>query len=240
MKDLGQIILSGFNYNRDKFLLFLVVLISTILMMKGLDLALDRDQVFCILGIFLIENFLTCGVYGSLKKILSGEKLTPQVFLKNCVNFFIRFLIIKIFFVISIVFISGIILILIEAAGKIPSVPAATGIVFLWLIWLSFPMYYLILSLFAPMVLFSENSGIWQSIKTSISFSRIFFSKIIIIAFLYFISVLVFVYFPEKSYNLSSGLWYFCKGVLVSIMEIGFISSFLLLYQKGWDNERNV
>ncbi len=235
MSDLRQILLSGFRYNRDKFSLFLVVLFSTILMMKGFERILLQNQteiqIYWLISLFVVENFLTCGVYGSLKKILFGEKLTLEMFLKNCVDFFARFLAIKVLFVLFAAFVSGTILILAETAGKIPLIPA-TGIVLLWLVWLSLPVYYFVLSLFAPIVLFSENSGVLQSIKTSIGFSRIFLDRIIVIAFLYLLSVLVLVYFPEKLYNLSSGFWSFVKGIIVSTIEIGFISSFLLLYQK--------
>lgn len=244
MTDLKQIILLGFKYSRDKFVLFLIVFASTFLLMEYLKLILTQDQVvtqiYWLIGLFAIENFFTCGVYGSLKRILSGEKLTSEMFLKNCIQFFARFLGIKILFVVFLGFISGIILILAETAGKISSFPATASIVFLWLVWLSLPVYYFVLALFAPIVLFSENSTVWQSVKISIGFSRIFLDRIIVIAFLYFISVVVFVYFPEKSYNLSSQFWFFLKGIIVSILEIGFISSFLLMFQKEWHDERNI
>ena len=241
MINMVEIIKNGFLFTRPKLKLFFVVLCSTIILMQCLDYIFKKNneasQLLYLLMILIAENFLTCGVYGSLSKILLKHTLTLKMFLNSALKFFMRFLFIKLIFVIFVTFIAGLLELVAVATGEI-SIPAATGIILLWLVWLAFPVYYFVLSLFAPIVLFSENSGILNSLKTSIKFSKLALDKIIVIAFFYFFAVMALVYLPEKAYNLSSWLWLFWKGIIVSFFEIGFISSFLLLYQQGWNNER--
>jgi len=192
----------------------------------------QQNQLLWLMVVLFIENFLTCGVYGSLKNILLEKTLTAKMFLINGLKFFTRFLLIKLLFVVFIGFITGLLMLVAQATGKF-SIPMTAGIVLLWIVWLAFPSYYFVLSLFAPIVMFSQDSSVLESIKASIFFSKKALEQIIVIAFLYFCSVLVFVYLPEKMYNLSSVAWLVLKGIFVSIFEIGFINSFLLLYEKG-------
>ncbi|HPP66803.1 MAG TPA: hypothetical protein PKX05_02685, partial [bacterium] len=221
---------------RDKFLLFLVVFFSTFLITEGLEYIWTQPkietQLYWLIGIFMIENFLTCGVYGCLKNIVSGETLTFNLFLKHCVEFFLKFLGLKLLFVIIVVFIAAVIIMLAEATGNISSRFISLTMMILWAGWLTLPVYYIVLSLFAPIVLFSDNCGVWQSIKSSIGFGRTFLDHLMPLAFLYFFSVIIFIYLPEKLYNISSGLWSFYKGLMVSGMEIGFICSFFLFYDR--------
>ena len=242
MKMLTGILKSGFSFNRDRIKLFLVVFCSTLFLMQAIEYIFKKDaqnQLLWLMIIFLVENFLTCGVYGSLKNVLDGTTLTVRTFLMNCLRFFTRFLLIKLLFVIFIALITGLLMLVAQATGRL-SIPAAAGIVLLWLVWLAFPSYYFVLSLFSPIVMFSQDSPILESIKTSIFFSKKVLDKIIIISFLYFCSVLFLVYLPEKMYNLSSSVWLVLKGIFVSVLEIGFINSFLLLYEKEMPHERNV
>ncbi|MGB9642947.1 MAG: hypothetical protein ACP5JO_07150 [Candidatus Ratteibacteria bacterium] len=242
MNMLADILKKGFSFNRARMKLFLVVFCSTCILIQSIEYIFKEEQQNQLLWftiIFLVENFLTCGVYGSLKNILIEKTLTARMFLINCLKFFTRFLLIKLLFVIFIGFITGLLMLVAEATGKF-SIPATAGIVLLWLVWLAFPSYYFILSLFAPIVMFSQDSSVLESIKMSIFFSKKAIDQVIVIAFLYFCSILIIVYFPEKMYNLSSVAWLVLKGIFVSAFEIGFINSFLLLYEKEMPHERNV
>ncbi|MCM8828281.1 MAG: hypothetical protein NC902_03205, partial [Candidatus Omnitrophica bacterium] len=134
---------------------------------------------------------------------------------------------------------AGLLLIVVEAAGKLP-LPAAASIAFLWLVWLAIPAYYFVLSLFAPVVLFSQDTEIFQSIKMGIIFTRKFLNEIIVIAFFYFFSIGLLVYLPEKLYNFESTAWTIYKSITASIFEVGFISSLFLFYEKERNHERNV
>ena len=173
MKSLSSIVKSGFILTADKFKLFIVVTCSTLLLIQTVEFIFKKvdpqNQVLWLLGVILIENFLTCGVYGSLKKILSGTRFSGEMFLLNAISFFIRFLLIKLIFITSFFILGGLGLLIAEATGKIP-IFAAAGIVLILLVWLAFPAYYFVLSLFAPIVLFSQNTGLIQSFKTAIYF----------------------------------------------------------------------
>jgi len=234
MNILTSILKNGFSFNRDRMKLFLVVFCSTIVLMQVIEYIFkeQQNQLLWLMVVLFIENFLTCGVYGSLKNILLEKTLTAKMFLINGLKFFTRFLLIKLLFVVFIGFITGLLMLVAQATGKF-SIPVTAGIVLLWIVWLAFPSYYFVLSLFAPIIMFSQDSSVLESIKASIFFSKKALEQIIVIAFLYFCSVLVFVYLPEKMYNLSSVAWLVLKGIFVSIFEIGFINSFLLLYEKG-------
>lgn len=243
MKDIYSIIRAGLIFTGDKTKLFFIVMISTLLLTEVVEFIFSKveqqNQLLYLVGVLLIENFLTCGVYGSLRKILSKIRFTVDMFFSSAIRFFFRFLVIKLCFVFFVFIFGSILLAVSQATGKI-SLPAASIIVVLWLIWLAFPAYYFVLALYAPVVLFSQDTRITQAIKTSIIFCKRTLDKIIVIAFFYFILVGLLVYLPEKAYNLSSTLWTFFKSIVVSIAEIGFISCLFLLYEKESDNERNV
>ncbi|MCM8764971.1 MAG: hypothetical protein NC830_06410 [Candidatus Omnitrophica bacterium] len=243
MKNISGTIKSGLAPTRDRAKVFFIVACSTLFLIKSFEYASKKANeqalMVCLLAILMIENFLTCGVYGALKKIISGIKFTHEIFISSAIKFFIRFLLIKMLFIIFVIFFAGLLLIVVEAAGKL-SLPAATSIVLLWLVWLAIPAYYFVLSLFAPVVLFSQDTGIIQSIKTGIIFTRKFLNEITIIAFFYFFSVGLLVYLPEKLYNFSSTTWMIYKSITASIFEVGFISSLFLFYEKERNHERNV
>lgn len=243
MSNLQHLIKSGFELTNEKFKLFIIVLCSTIFLINAVDYIFEKlneqNQFFWLMIVLLIENFLTCGVYGSLKKVLSGIKLTTGMFLSNGLNFFLRFLALKLLFILFASLIAGLLMLVAEATKNL-SIPATTGIVILWIVWLAFPVYYFVLSLFAPIVLFSNNTGIIQTIKTGILFSKKNINSIIVLSFTYLSAIALLVYFPEKVYNLSSVFWTFYKGAVVSIFEIGFISCLLLLYEKELNHEGSI
>ncbi|MCX7705923.1 MAG: hypothetical protein N2115_06690 [bacterium] len=239
-----NIVKSGFNLTGDKFKLFAVVFFSTLFLINIIEYIFSKvnqqNQVLYLLLVLLIENFLTCSIYGSLKKTLFGTRLTLDMFISSGFIFFLRFLFIKIVFIFFVIILAGLFTLVVKATSGI-SIPAATAIVVLWLIWFAFPTYYFVLSLFAPIVLFSENSGIIHSIKTAIIFSKKNLDKIIILSFFYFSAIALLVYLPERVYNnIQSVVWITYKGIVVSIFEIGFISSLILLYQKEINHEGNV
>ncbi|MCM8763811.1 MAG: hypothetical protein NC830_00365 [Candidatus Omnitrophica bacterium] len=242
MKNILRIIRSGLTPTLDKTRIFIIVACSTLFLIKSVEhtttKANEQPLMLWPVAILLVENFLTCGVYGSLKKTLSGIRFTHLIFISSALKFFLRFLLIKMLFIIFIIFFSGLLFMVVEAAGKI-SIHAASVIVLLWLAWLAIPAYYFVLCLFAPIVLFSRDTGIVQSIKTSIVFTRKTLNEIIIIAFFYFFSIGLLVYFPEKAYNLSSTAWTIYKSIIASVFEIGFISSLLLFYEKECNHERS-
>lgn len=243
MNRIQDVIKNGFVLTRDKIKLFVVVLFSTLLLITIIEHIFKKTgeelQILWLLIVLMVENFLTCSVYGSLKKILSGRKLTAKLFIANGVIFFLRFLIIKLIFILFVIILAGLMILAVKATGEI-SLPLAAGIVLLWLVWLAFPAYYFVLSLFAPVVLFSENTGIIKSIKTGILFSRKKLDRILVVAFSYFAAIVLLVYLPEKVYNISCGIWLFYKSVIASFLEVGFISSLLLLYQRESNNEGNI
>ncbi|MCM8822027.1 MAG: hypothetical protein NC831_04350 [Candidatus Omnitrophica bacterium] len=243
MKNISVIIKSGLTPARDRIKIFFIVACSTLFLIKTFEYTSkkvnEQTLMLSLLAILMVENFLTCGVYGSLKKTISGIKFTHKIFISSALKFFIRFLLIKMLFIIFVIFFAGLLLIVVEAAGKL-SLPAAASIAFLWLVWLAIPAYYFVLSLFAPVVLFSQDTEIFQSIKMGIIFTRKFLNEIIVIAFFYFFSIGLLVYLPEKLYNFESTAWTIYKSITASIFEVGFISSLFLFYEKERNHERNV
>ncbi|MCM8814779.1 MAG: hypothetical protein NC931_02155 [Candidatus Omnitrophica bacterium] len=191
------------------------------------------------MAIIVIENFLTCGVYGSLKKALSAQTFTHHIFFSSAIRFFIRFLLIKMFFIFFLIFFAGLLFMVAEVTAKLPLHLTAV-IVLLWLMWLTVPAFYFVLSLFAPIVLFSQDTEIFQSIKLGIISARKFLDKLVVIAFFYFLSIGLLVFFPEKAYNSISNTWMIYKSIVASFLEVGFISSLLLFYEKECNDERSI
>ncbi|MCM8758575.1 MAG: hypothetical protein NC906_02220 [Candidatus Omnitrophica bacterium] len=243
MNTVRQVLKSGLKLTPEKLKLFVVVVCSTLFLISIIDHIFSKNQqetqFLWLLMVLMLENFLTCGVYGSLKKILLGMNLTVKLFFSNGAKFFLRFLIIKCIFIFFVIVFAGLLMLAVKATSGI-SLFAAASIILLWLAWLAFPAYYFLLSLFAPIVLFSENTGIIQSLKKAIFFCRKKLDKILVIAFFYFAAIAVLVYLPEKVYNISGNFWKIYKSITASFFEVSFISSLILLYQRELSHERNV
>ncbi len=243
MKETIDLLKSGFLFNRDKLKLLVILIFSVIFLTMSIEYIFkkgsEQSQLLWVLSILLAENFLTCGLYGSLKEIISGKNLNSIVFFSNGARFFSRFLIIKFCFVFFIIFLGTFLFLIAYAVGKM-TLPGAAGFAFLWLIWLAFPSYFFVMALFAPIVLFSQNSGVIESIKKGIIFSRKNIDRLIVLVFFFIFLGGFLVYLPEKIYNFSSGFWTVCKSVIISVLEISFISCLLFFYQKESKNEGNI
>lgn len=201
--------------------------------LKNLSL-LSLIQIFLLFG----ENYITIAVYSGIKKTIWKENFKFADIFKEGLHFFFRILTFKVFIGLSIGILAGISLGIIDIVKKTP--PVLTAIIFsLTLLWLSIPVYFLLLTFFSPVIIIFKDVELFTSIKMSYYFLKRNLKEVFVLS----LSVGIFwafVVFILKLYNNSNFLKYLFFYFL-SLLEIFTIKIFMFLYYKREEkNERYI
>jgi hypothetical protein len=187
--------------------------------------------------IFLLEIYLTICVYSGIKRSVFNEYFTFFEIFKDGFYYLPFILFYYITVGSSVSFIYLIVLSLINSI-KIFSI-VSFFLFFLILLWTSFPIFFLFLTLYTPFMIISENETTFNGIKCSVRFIRenldnlvsLFFPFLIIWSFFF----LIFQKY-DKIIPLKMKVFLF---FLISFIEI-FTIKLVFLTIKGVKNERDV
>jgi hypothetical protein len=184
---------------------------------------------FLLVLLMLIENYLTSAVYGSLKDIISSVNFEWKKFFNYGSHFFGRFLLVKIFLVLLLIFVFLLGSILVTSLKYIP-LYLQNILYVIFIIWLAFPLFLFCLLLFAPLIIFLEDCSVLVSLKKSFNFLKVHIGNIILISFLFGL-IIFFVNFSFKGYNFNSWWWLILKAAILSFGEVGFIKTYFYYYK---------
>ncbi|MCL5674517.1 MAG: hypothetical protein M1501_02065 [Candidatus Omnitrophica bacterium] len=189
---------------------------------------------FLFFFLFLVENYLTSAVYGSLKDMISSINFEWKKFFHYGSHFFGRFLVVKVFLVLLLLLIFLLGSVLVASLKYIP-LSFQNILYVIFILWLAFPLFLFCLLLFAPLIIFLEDCPVLSSLKKSFNFLKYNLGSVIVISFLFGI-VIFFVNFSFKGYNFNTWGWWFLKALILGFGEVGFIKTYFYFYTES--NER--
>jgi len=212
-----------------EFLLFLITFLYVFL--KNLFLQKLTSFYFFV---FLFEVYFTISVYYGLKKSVYSENFKfPDVF-KMGWYYFPSILLYNLF----VGFSGGIVYLIVT--GLINSIKTFSGYSFflfiLIILWASFPLFFLFLTLYTPFVIMAKDEKISKAINESVKFMRENLSFLIYSFFPLLILWVIFFTIFQK-YDKILSLKIVSLG-LMAFLEILTIKLIFLIY-KGVENERN-
>ncbi len=184
---------------------------------------------------FLFEIYLTVCVYSGIKKSVFNEYFNFSEIFKDGFYYLPSILFYYIFIGFSIAIIYLIITLLINSI-KTHTI-FSFFLFFLIISWASFPIFFLILTLYAPFIIIVKNETIFDGMKESLKFVKRNFSDLICLFFPFLILWYIFVVIFQK-YDKIIPLKTFLI-LLVSLNEILTVK-LVFLTIKGVKNERNV
>ncbi|MCK9265379.1 hypothetical protein M0P98_00590 [bacterium] len=226
-----RLLKTGFLVRKNELLLALIVLLYLILFRFILSIPLREEHIFIFQVFFLfMENYITICAYNGLKEsLLKGTLNIGQLF-KNSILFFGRMLLYKMFV--------GLVAIIIMSFGfgmievvKNASLVKSTLVMLITIVWLSFPVYLVLLTFLTPFVIVVDDVPVLSAMKKSVKVLRKNLTTSIILIF----SVLplwVFAFFLLKLYNEKGLLFQLFLLCLIAILEIITIKIWMLFYQK--------
>lgn len=232
MNTLSQIIKQGIVFKQKEFLLSLCVYAYLLVSFSVLSLNLSETYFFLLQVFFLLfENYITIGVYYGIKQDVYKENFNLSEIFVRPVHFFFRVITYKLF--------AGFFALLMIAFGmsmfelvKGSSPTALKFITGFTILWLAFPVYLLLLTFFAPLIIITEDTSLFPSIRASVVFMRknLFeIVKIVLLAapFWAFAFFLIRVYNEKKGLFLLNGLVFY----FIAALEVITIKVFMLFYQ---------
>jgi len=169
----SDIIKQGVVFRQKEFLLSLCVFAYMLVSFSVLSLTLSDGYMLLLQMFFiLIENYITVAVYYGIKQYLfEGEFDIPGMFVK-AKHFFSRVLSYKLFAGLVALLLFAFCLSMIDVV-KDSSVAAAGFITGFTVLWISFPVYLLMLTLFAPLIIIVEDAFLFPSVRKSVIFIRV-------------------------------------------------------------------
>jgi hypothetical protein len=185
---------------------------------------------FLLLSLMLIENYLTCAIYGSLNDITSSVDFQWKKFFYYGRYYFGRFLLVKIFLVLFLIFIFLLGGLLVGSLKYIPP-DFQTLLYIIFVLWLGFPLFLFCLALFSPLIIFLEDCSVLTSFKKSFNFLKIYLGNVMLITILFGI-IIFFVNFSFKGYNFNSWPGWFLKSAILGFGGTGFIKTYFYFYKS--------
>ncbi len=228
----ADIIKKGVIFRQKEFLLSLVVFAYlmfslSILLLKFSERALLLLQFFFL----LFENYITVAVYYGIKEyIFEGKFNLSEIFVKAG-HFFFRVLSYKLFAGFFALLLVSFCISMIELV-KSSSLAAAGFITGFTILWIAFPVYLLLLTFMAPLIIIAEDALLFVSVKTSLVFIRENLAEIAKLV-LFAAPFWAFALFLTKVYN-DRGLFLLAGTVFyfIAVLEIVTIKIFLLFYRE--------
>lgn len=230
-KQMKHIIKDGFSLKKGEFILSLIVFSYLVLSFSVLSFYTSSGYLPYIQFFFLLlENYITVSVYYGIKQLLwEGILDIPGIFIKGRALFF-RVFGYKILAGIFIILVAAFCLSMVELVKN--SSLITTGLITAFtIIWLSFPVYLFFLTVYAPLIIISDDISLLPAIRKSMIFIKSNLKDIVKLVLL-FLPLWFFVIFLLKLYNekdpfLQTGIFY-----CVSVLEIITVKVFLLFYRR--------
>lgn len=227
---LGNIIRQGISFGKKEFLLSLIVFAYLAVSYSVLSAGLSAEMVLLLQIVFvLIENYVTVAVYYGIKQYLWEGQFDVKGMFAGAKHFFARTLYYKLLAGAAALFIAAFCLSMIEVV-KDSSAAAAGFITGFTILWISFPVYLLLLTFFAPLIIISEESLLLPSVRKSIMFVRANLADVVklclLAAPLWFFAIFLMKVYNEKDLLLLPVIFYF-----IAVLEIVTVKLFFLFYK---------
>jgi len=226
-----DIIKKGVIFRQKEFLLSLCVFAYLLVSFSILSLKLSEGYLLLLQVFFLLfENYVTVAVYYGIKEyIFEGKFNIPGMFMKAG-YFFFRVLSYKLFAGFFALLLAAFCMSMIELV-KSSSLAAAGFVTGFTILWIAFPVYLLLLTFFAPLIIITEDSLVFSSVRASVAFMRGNLAeavKLVLVTapFWAFALFLTRVYNGKGLYLLTGTVFY-----LIAVLEIITIRIFLLFYK---------
>jgi len=225
-----QIIRDGFLLKKNEFFLSLIVFSYLVISFSVLSLYASSEYLLYIqLFFLLLENYVTVSVYYGIRQSLwEGDVDIPGIFI-NGRDLFFRVLGYKLLAGFFVVFVAAFCLSMVELVKEAPLITTTIITVFT-VLWLSFPLYLLLLTVLTPLVIIADDVPLAKAIRTSVVFIRGHLAdtvKIVLLLLpLWAFVILLLKLYNEKNPFLQTGIFY-----LIALLEIITIKIFLLFYR---------
>ncbi|MCX8083205.1 MAG: hypothetical protein N3D17_07465 [bacterium] len=233
MKD---IIKNGFMLKKKEiylsFIIFVYLVLSSSIIPQPDSNPVSRKSIFIsevFLLLFLLENYLTVSIYYGINQFLQGCYPTLSEIFRKGWRFFSRVLWYKVLAFFFLLIVSSFCLSMIELV-KESSLLTAGLITTFTILWISFPVYLLLLTLYTPFIIVSDDIPLFTAMKTSMVFIRNNLKDIVLLLFIFFL-LWGFAIFFLKLYNEKSFVLQGCVLYFLSLLEIITIKVFLVFYK---------
>ncbi|MBN1444816.1 MAG: hypothetical protein JW957_01750 [Candidatus Omnitrophica bacterium] len=227
---LGRIIRQGISFGKKEFLLSIIVFAYLAVSYSVLSAGLSEGMLFLLQVFFiLIENYVTVAVYYGIKQYLWEGAFDVKGMFAGAKHFFARTLYYKLLAGAAALFIAAFCLSMIEVV-KDSSAAAAGLITGFTVIWISFPVYLVLLTFFAPLIIIAEDNLLLPSVRKSIVFVRTNFADVVklclLAAPLWFFAIFLMRVYNKKDLFLLPVIFYF-----IAVLEILTVKLFFLFYK---------
>jgi len=227
---LKAVIKEGVVFRRREFLLSLFVLVYLAVSYIMLSLQLSQGYMLVLQLFFIIlENYITVAVYYGIKQSLFDGKLDMKDMFAKGGYFFGRTLYYKLLVTAAGLFIAAFCLSMIEIV-KDSSLAAAGFITGFTVLWISFPIYLIMLTLFTPLVIIVEDSPLLPAVRKSMAFARGNLADIVrlglLVIPLWFFALFLMKVYNKKDFFVLSAIFCF-----FAVLEIVTIRLFMLFYK---------
>ncbi|MDD3725704.1 MAG: hypothetical protein PHI44_00690 [Candidatus Ratteibacteria bacterium] len=225
-----QIIKKGVLLNRREFCLSLIVFVYLVFSFSVMS---HYSNVVFLpylqFVFFLLENYLTVSVYYGIRQSIGTEQFKLHDVFTGGNRFFGRVLWYKVLSLIFILVVAAFCLSMIELVKDAPLI--TTGLITAFtVIWLSFPVYLFLLTVYAPLIIVSDDVPLFTAIKTSMLFIRNNLGNVVKLLTI-FLPLWCFAILLLKLYNGKGLVFQFCIFYIVSLLEIITVKVFLFFYR---------
>jgi hypothetical protein len=237
MNRLSHIIRQGVYFRQKEFFFSLFVFIYLLFSLYIFSLKLSEGHRFAVQVLFiLLENYVTIAVYYGIKQYLfEGIFNLPNMFAKaRC--FFLRVLAYKMLAGFFALLLFAFCLSMLDLV-KDSSIFAAGFITSFTILWISVPVYLLLLTFLTPLIIIVEDTFLFASLRKSITFIRENLSGTVKLV-LAVTPLWVFAFFLMRMYNdIDLFLLTVIFSYIIAVLEIITVKIFLLFYKaRGKDN----
>jgi hypothetical protein len=237
MNSILDIVKKGVTFKQRDFLVSLIIFTYLLFSLYIFSLKLPEGYMFAVQVFYvLLENYVTIAVYYGIKQYLyEGVFDLPGMFVKAR-HFFLRVLSYKMLAGFFALLLFAFCLSMVDLV-KDSSVFTAGFITSFTILWISVPVYLLLLTFLTPLVIIVEDTFLFASVRKSVSFIRENLSEtvklVLIIAPLWaFAFFLIRVYNDRDLFLLTVFFLY-----LIAVLEVSTVKVFLLFYTgRGKDN----
>lgn len=222
----------SWKLKKEEWYLFSIIFIWLFLSSIYLDGILKKRLIFEALPYIIFENYLTVCVYYGLKQTVWKGKIENNIFVQS-LHFFLRILGYRLLFS----FISGFLLMIpVALSVNANSVKAVNLIFFLSILWISVPVYYLVLTLYSPLIIIVEDIPLIESVIKSYNFIKKYLKELLILS-IFLGSMWGFAIFLNKVYNYPIK---FLNFALLSYLEIFTVKCYFNFDKLKREDERNI
>ena len=241
MGKIQNVIREGVAFGKHEVILSVVVFAYLVISYSVLSsLKVLNETYLMLLQVFfiLVENYITVCVYLGLKKSLWRDTFSPGRLFMEGNHFFGRVLLYKAAVGFLTLLILGFAHGMIEFLQNV-SVVKTVFMMGVTIIWLAFPVFILILSLFTPLIIIVEDIPLVSAVRKSVYFFKKFLSQILLLVVV-LLPLWIFAFFLLMVYNeitemLKWGMFYF-----LALLEIATIRIFLVFYRDNMSFQKPI